>query len=70
MDTIVAQYTRSPFQHESYSEEEQRNLTESLPPLSLKFDLPPVDNVGRPDSTLPTCRRGCYSQLEGTITET
>lgn len=45
MDTIVAQYTRSPFENEFYSEEEQRNLTESLPPLSLKFDLPPVGNV-------------------------
>lgn len=45
MDTIVAQYTRSPYEDEFYSEEEQRSLTESIPPLSLKFDLPPVANV-------------------------
>lgn len=45
MDKLVAQYTRSPHQNEFYSEQEQRDLTESLPPLSLKFNLPPIDNV-------------------------
>lgn len=45
MDKLVAQYTQSPHQNEFYSEQEQHDLTESLPPISLKFDLPPVDNV-------------------------
>lgn len=54
MDKLVAQYTRRPHQDEFYSEQEQRALTETLPPISLKFDLPPVDNVslqfGSPDT--------------------
>ena len=45
MDQLVRQYTRSPHQNEFYSEQEQHDLTESLPPLSLKFALPPVANV-------------------------
>lgn len=45
MDKIVAQYSRPSHQNEFYSEQEQQDLTESLPPLSLKFALPPVDNV-------------------------
>ncbi|RJE17660.1 hypothetical protein PHISCL_10005, partial [Aspergillus sclerotialis] len=45
MDKLVAQYTRRPHQDEFYSEQEQRDLTETLPPISLKFDLPPVDNA-------------------------
>lgn len=45
MESLVAQYARTPHQNEFYSEHEQRGLTETAPPLSLKFDLPPVDNV-------------------------
>lgn len=45
MDKIVSQYTRSPHQNEFYSEREQQELTETLPPISLKFNLPPLDNV-------------------------
>ena len=45
MDKIVSQYTRSPHQNEFYSEQEQQELTETLPPISLKFNLPPLDNV-------------------------
>lgn len=45
MDKLVAQYTQAPHQNEFYSEQEQHDLTESLPPISLKFNLPPVDNV-------------------------
>jgi hypothetical protein len=45
MDQLVRQYTRSPHQNEFYSEQEQHDLTEALPPLSLKFSLPPVANV-------------------------
>lgn len=44
MDKIVSQYTRSP-QNEFYSEQEQQELTETLPPISLNFKLPPLDNV-------------------------
>lgn len=51
MDKLVAQYSRRPHQHEFYSEQEQQDLTESLPPLSLKFSLPPVDNVSTCDAT-------------------
>jgi hypothetical protein len=45
MDTLVAKYSGSAYQDELYSEEQQRNLTECLPPISLKFDLPPVAKV-------------------------
>ena len=45
MDSIVAQYTRSAEQREGYSNEEQSELSEVSPPLSLKFALPPVENV-------------------------
>ncbi|KAJ5369839.1 Proteasome subunit beta type-5 [Penicillium cataractarum] len=44
MDKIVAQYSRPSHQNEFYSEQEQQDLTETLPPLSLKFALPPVAN--------------------------
>jgi len=42
MDTLVAQYSRSSFQDDFYSERDQRELSQCLPPLSLKFDLPPI----------------------------
>lgn len=42
MDTLVARYTRSPFENEGFSSDEQQDYTDSLPPLSLKFALPPV----------------------------
>lgn len=42
MDTLVAQYTQSPFANEGYTSEEQDDYSQSLPPLSLKFALPPV----------------------------
>jgi hypothetical protein len=45
MDKIVAQYSRPSHQNEFYSEQEQQDLAETLPPLSLKFALPPVANV-------------------------
>ncbi|KAJ9481362.1 hypothetical protein VN97_g12116 [Penicillium thymicola] len=44
MDKLVAQYSRPPHQNEMYSEQEQQDLTASVPPLSLKFNLPPVDD--------------------------
>ncbi len=45
MDTLVARYTRSPFESEGFSSDEQQDSTDSLPPLSLKFALPPVARV-------------------------
>lgn len=45
MDKLVAQYSRPAHQNEFYSEQEQQDLTASVPPLSLKFSMPPVDNV-------------------------
>lgn len=45
MDTLVAQYSRSAYDNEGYSEEEQYALAETMPSLSLKFDLPPIQAV-------------------------
>ena len=42
MDTLVAQYTRSPFAHEGQTSEEHDYYTNSMPPISLNFALPPV----------------------------
>ncbi|EXJ76245.1 proteasome subunit beta type-5 [Cladophialophora bantiana CBS 173.52] len=42
MDTLVAQYTQAPFANEGFTQEEQNDYCETLPPLSLKFALPPV----------------------------
>ncbi|KAJ9605280.1 Proteasome subunit beta type-5 [Cladophialophora chaetospira] len=42
MDTLVAQYTQSPFANEGFSSDEQNDFCETVPPLSLKFALPPV----------------------------
>lgn len=49
MDKLVAQYSRPQHQNDFYSEAEQQELTEGMPPLSLKFALPPVDNVSFSD---------------------
>jgi 20S proteasome subunit beta 5 len=45
MDTLVARYTRSPFENEGFSSEEQQDYTDALPTLSLKFALPPIARV-------------------------
>ncbi|ETI19284.1 proteasome component PRE2 [Cladophialophora carrionii CBS 160.54] len=42
MDTLVAQYTQSPFANEGFSSDEQNDFCETVPPLSLKFALPPI----------------------------
>ncbi|KIW80298.1 hypothetical protein Z517_06913 [Fonsecaea pedrosoi CBS 271.37] len=42
MDTLVAQYTQSPFTNEGFTSEDHNDYCETLPPLSLKFALPPV----------------------------
>lgn len=45
MDALVARYSRPAFERESYSREEQQELIQTRPLLSLKFALPPVANV-------------------------
>lgn len=45
MDSLVAQYSQAPHQNEGYGHEEQQELMEVTPPLSLKFALPPVAAV-------------------------
>ena len=45
MDALVERYSRPAFEQESYSREEQQELIQTRPPLSLKFALPPVANV-------------------------
>lgn len=46
MDALVAQYSRPALQNEVYTEEDQHELTQITPPLSLKFALPPIAQVG------------------------
>lgn len=66
MDKLVAQYSRPAHQNEFYSEQEQQDLNESLPPLSLKFSMPPIDNV----SFCPVQRRRGLSPVsDGNATE-
>lgn len=45
MDKLVAQYSRPTHQNEFQTEPEEQDFASGLPPLSLKFALPPVDNV-------------------------
>ncbi|KAJ9648812.1 Proteasome subunit beta type-5 [Coniosporium tulheliwenetii] len=42
MDTLVAQYSRPSGEQEGYSQDEQQELLQLTPPLSLKFALPPI----------------------------
>ena len=48
MDALVAQYSRPAFANEGYSQEEQQELSQATPPLSLKFALPPIARVSSP----------------------
>ena len=54
MDLLVAQYSRPAFQNEGYSSQEQQELSETLPPLSLRFAMPPVAKVNLD---------GCYEMM-------
>lgn len=45
MDALVSQYSRPAYQDEGYSSDEQLQLSEVTPPLSLKFALPPIAQV-------------------------
>lgn len=48
MDSLVAQYTRPAFADEGQMHEEQQELAQAAPELSLKFALPPVAQVAPP----------------------
>lgn len=52
MDTLVEQYSRPAFENEGYSQQEQYELSQTLPPLSLNFAMPPIANVGFPFLTI------------------
>jgi 20S proteasome subunit beta 5 len=45
MDALVSQYSRPAFEDEGYSQNEQQQLSEVTPSLSLKFALPPIAQV-------------------------
>lgn len=45
MDSLVAQYSQPAFERETYSEDEQLELYQPTPSLSLKFAMPPVAQV-------------------------
>lgn len=46
MDTLVARYSRPAYQqNEVFSEQEQQDIADAAPSLSLKFAMPPVAHV-------------------------
>lgn len=45
MDSLVAQYSAPQHDNEGYSHEDQQELYDSAPTLSLKFAMPPVSAV-------------------------
>jgi 20S proteasome subunit beta 5 len=45
MDSLVSRYSRPAFENEGYSEDEQLELSDPNPSLSLKFAMPPVAQV-------------------------
>ena len=45
MDTLVSQYAGSRFEDEGYASDEQYELSQPTPSLSLKFALPPLSSV-------------------------
>lgn len=52
MNSLVAQYSRPAFRNEGYSEHEQDEISQTTPPLSLRFAMPPIANVSLPASAL------------------
>ena len=52
MDTLVAQYSKPMFEKENYSQDDQMELYQPAPSLSLRFAMPPVAQVYLP-SPLP-----------------
>lgn len=47
MDTLVARYSRPMYENEGYAKEQQEEmeLVQEVPALSLKFAMPPVAQV-------------------------
>lgn len=52
MDTLVAQYSKPMFEKENYNEEDQMELYQGAPSLSLRFAMPPVAQVSFKNSSL------------------
>jgi 20S proteasome subunit beta 5 len=52
MDTLVARYSRPMFENEGYAKEQQEELemAQEVPALSLKFAVPPIAQVWPPES--------------------
>lgn len=50
MDSLVARYSRPMFENEGYAKEQQEEmeLVQEVPALSLKFAMPPVAQVSSP----------------------
>ena len=45
MDSLVATFSRPAFEDEGYASDEQQELVQAKPSLSLNFALPPMPNV-------------------------
>lgn len=59
MDTLVSRYARPMFENEGYSQNDQQDLYESVPSLSLKFAMPPVAQV-----CIRDCSPSCSAALQ------
>ncbi|KAL8916117.1 MAG: hypothetical protein Q9172_006443 [Xanthocarpia lactea] len=44
MNSLVAQYSRPAYRNEGYSDQEQDEISQITPPLSLRFAMPPIAN--------------------------
>jgi hypothetical protein len=56
MDTLVAQYSKPMFEKENYNQDDQVDLYNPSPSLSLRFAMPPIAQVSYLPSftTLPS----------------
>ena len=45
MDTLVAQYSKPMFEKENYNQDDQVDLYNPAPSLSLRFAMPPIAQV-------------------------
>ncbi len=63
MDALVAKYSRPAFQqNESFAEQDEQDVCDSVPSLSLRFAMPPVAHVGgAPLSSFYSQRRRFFS---------
>ena len=55
MDSLVTAYSCPVLEDEGYSSDEQQELIQSKPPLSLNFALPPIPNVKTPIPLIVDC---------------